>query len=78
MPRGSTNKGPPSDDFGWKWGEAVDGQRSRVRCTFCDRVITGGITRFKEHLAAKKGNVASCYQVSSHIRKEVAEQAENL
>ncbi|OMO61529.1 putative Zinc finger, BED-type, partial [Corchorus olitorius] len=67
-------KGPPSDDFGWKWGEAVDGQRSRVRCTFCDRVITGGITRFKEHLAAKKGNVAPCDQVSSHVRKEVAKQ----
>ncbi|OMO71291.1 putative Zinc finger, BED-type [Corchorus capsularis] len=54
-------------------GEAVDGQRSRVRCSFCDRVITGRITRFKEHLAAKKGNVAACEKVSSHVRKEVVE-----
>ncbi|OMO60165.1 hypothetical protein CCACVL1_24357 [Corchorus capsularis] len=48
--------------------------RSRVQCKFYDRVITGEITRLKEHLAGKKGNVATYEKVSSQVRKEVAEQ----
>ncbi|KAL4281653.1 hypothetical protein GQ457_03G010240 [Hibiscus cannabinus] len=46
-----------SDDYGWRWGEVVEGSRNNVKCKFCGKILTGGITQLKEHLAAKKGNV---------------------
>ncbi|KAK8545878.1 hypothetical protein V6N12_026694 [Hibiscus sabdariffa] len=57
MPRSRRKEGAsPSDDYGWRWGEAVEGSRNNVKCKFCERIITGGITRLKEHLAGKTGN----------------------
>ncbi|KAA3488539.1 sulfate transporter [Gossypium australe] len=54
--RGHSKEGEsPSDDYGWRWGEPVEGGRNNVKCKFCERVIKGGITQLKEHLAAKKG-----------------------
>ncbi|KAH7856040.1 hypothetical protein Vadar_031995 [Vaccinium darrowii] len=71
--RGSrgTNVDPdaPSDDIGWKFGVTVEkNNRSRVKCKLCDKVMSGGITRLKEHLAHKKGQVASCDRVTSEVR----------
>ncbi|KAL4366345.1 hypothetical protein GQ457_05G014080 [Hibiscus cannabinus] len=43
-----------SDDYGWRWGEVVEGSRNNVKCKFYGRILTGGITQLKEHLAAKK------------------------
>ncbi|MBA0722619.1 hypothetical protein Golax_003278 [Gossypium laxum] len=55
MPRSRSKEGEaPSDDYGWRWGEPVEGGCNNVKCKFCERVIKGGITRLKEHLAAKK------------------------
>ncbi|MBA0701662.1 hypothetical protein Goari_026861, partial [Gossypium aridum] len=36
--------------------------------------IKGGITRLKDHLATKKGNVAPCPSVSTEFRKNIAQQ----
>ncbi|KAK8553975.1 hypothetical protein V6N12_030954 [Hibiscus sabdariffa] len=75
MPRSRRKEGAsPSDDYGWRWGEAVEGSRNNVKCKFCERIITGGITRLKEHLAGKTGNVKACECVSSEVRKNIAEQ----
>ncbi|KAK9026581.1 hypothetical protein V6N11_039416 [Hibiscus sabdariffa] len=58
MPRSRSKEGAaPSDDYGWRWGEVVEGSRNNVKCKFCERIITKGITRLKEHLAGKIGNV---------------------
>ncbi|KAE8712652.1 hypothetical protein F3Y22_tig00110239pilonHSYRG00274 [Hibiscus syriacus] len=66
MSRSKSKEGEaPSDDYGLRWGEPVDGHRNNVRCEFCDKVIKGGITRLKEHLPAKKGNVAPWPNVSA-------------
>ncbi|MFQ6630907.1 hypothetical protein Gotur_009733, partial [Gossypium turneri] len=43
-----------SDDYGWRWGEPVEGGRNNVKCKFCERVIKGGITRLKDHLRRKE------------------------
>ncbi|KAK9003425.1 hypothetical protein V6N11_060989 [Hibiscus sabdariffa] len=75
MPRSRRKEGAtPSDDYGWRWGEAVEGSRNNVKCKFCERIITGGITRLKEHLAGKTGNVKACESVSAEVRKNIAEQ----
>ncbi|KAK9041568.1 hypothetical protein V6N11_016663 [Hibiscus sabdariffa] len=75
MPRSRRKEGAsPSDDYGWRWGEAVEGSRNNVKCKFCERIITGGITRLKEHLAGKTGNVKACECVSSEVIKNIAEQ----
>ncbi|MBA0776154.1 hypothetical protein Gotri_011195, partial [Gossypium trilobum] len=64
----------PSDDYGWRWGEPVEGNHNNVKCRFCGRMIKGGITQLKEHLAAKKENVARCPHVSVEVRKAIAQQ----
>ncbi|MFQ6665485.1 hypothetical protein Gotur_032208 [Gossypium turneri] len=63
----------PSDDYSWRWGEPVKDGRNNVKCKFCERVIKGGITRLKEHLATKK-NVARYPNVSAKVRKNIAQQ----
>ena len=58
-------EGAPSSDIGWHFGNLVRGQKGYVECKMCRRVLKGGITRLKEHLAHKSGNVAPCARVSS-------------
>ncbi|MFQ6665127.1 hypothetical protein Gotur_031984 [Gossypium turneri] len=55
MPRLRSKEGEaPSDDYGWRWGEPVEGGRNNVKYKFCERVINGGITRLKEHLVEER------------------------
>ncbi|MBA0785599.1 hypothetical protein Gotri_027684 [Gossypium trilobum] len=52
----------------------IEGGRNNVKWKFCERVIKGGITWLKDHLATKKGNVAPCPSVSTKVRKNIAQQ----
>ncbi|MBA0870804.1 hypothetical protein Goshw_017425, partial [Gossypium schwendimanii] len=76
MPRSRSKEGEaPSDDYGWRWGEPVEDGCNNVKCKFCERFIKGGITRLKEHLAAKiKKNVAPFPNVLAEVRKNIAQQ----
>ena len=58
-------------DPAWQHGVDVDGKKSKIKCNYCGKVITGGITRLKEHLAHKTGNVAKCTKVSPELKKEM-------
>ncbi|CAL1368867.1 unnamed protein product [Linum trigynum] len=50
-----------SDDIGWEYGKLVDpNNKDRVMCNFCKNVNTGGINRFKKHIAQVGGGVAKC------------------
>ncbi|KAL2931551.1 DNA polymerase I [Bienertia sinuspersici] len=62
---------PPEEDIGWSFGEPVDGNRRRIKCKFCNKIINGGITRLKQHLAHKKGDVAPCENVSADVKKDM-------
>ncbi|KAK7278387.1 hypothetical protein RJT34_23415 [Clitoria ternatea] len=65
-------EGAPSDDIGWHFGTLVPGKnRNNVVCNLCGRVITGGITRLKEHLAHMTGEVKGCGRVSTFIRENM-------
>ena len=60
-----------TEDIGWRFGIAIDGSRKQVQCKFCSKVIRGGITRLKQHLAHKTGDVASCPDVSVEVKRDM-------
>ena len=50
-------------DIGWEYCTPVDASKKQVVCNFYGKTISGGIYRFKQHLAGVKGNVAGCKKV---------------
>ncbi|CAH1419143.1 unnamed protein product [Lactuca virosa] len=42
----------------------------KVKCKFCNSVCSGGIFRFKHHLARTRNNVAPCDKVPENVRLE--------
>ncbi|KAJ1443313.1 Zinc finger, BED-type [Sesbania bispinosa] len=64
-------EGAPSDDVGWHFGIPVGGSRNNVQCKFCGRVLRGGITRLKQHIAHLPGQVAGCPSVKSFVRENM-------
>ena len=64
-------EGAPSDDIGWHLGEPVAGNKNNIRCKLCDKVIKGGITRLKQHIAHVKGQVAGCARVTTLVRESM-------
>ncbi|PWA62233.1 hypothetical protein CTI12_AA211720 [Artemisia annua] len=50
-----------SGDIAWEWGLLKDPtKRGMVWCTLCDKRMSGGITRLKQHLTHTKGDVTGC------------------
>ncbi|WJX63160.1 hypothetical protein P8452_48080 [Trifolium repens] len=65
-------QGAPSDDIGWHFAINVQGgDRNTIQCKLCFKVISGGITRLKEHLAHMPGEVKSCARVTQLIRENM-------
>ncbi|MBA0573383.1 hypothetical protein Golob_000659, partial [Gossypium lobatum] len=66
MPR-SRNKedATPSDDYGWRWGEPVEGNRNNVKRNNTVERAFG----YK-----KKRNVVPCPHVLAEVRKTIAQQ----
>ncbi|GKV18203.1 hypothetical protein SLEP1_g28619 [Rubroshorea leprosula] len=60
----------------------VDGNSSHVRCNYCKHTMRGGVSRLKEHLARKRGNVVACKKcpenVTSEMRKLLARRASEI
>ncbi|XLR53545.1 hypothetical protein S83_004217 [Arachis hypogaea] len=44
-------------DKAWKYGISVDGDAKKIKCKYCDKVVTGGVYRLKHHLAGTKKDV---------------------
>ncbi|XP_057450420.1 uncharacterized protein LOC130742148 [Lotus japonicus] len=62
----------PRPDIGWKFCKPLDpNDTSQCVCNFCSKVTKGGITRMKEHLMGKKGNVAPCHKCPKEVRDEL-------
>ena len=68
MPR---DKSTEREDIGWRFAESIDGSRHKLSCRLCGKIITGGITRLKQHLAHQKGQVSGCPNVTTEIRTEM-------
>ncbi|KAK8477885.1 hypothetical protein V6N11_031007 [Hibiscus sabdariffa] len=64
-------EGAPSKDIDWHFGDPVPNARGHVICKLCGKVTKGGITRFKEHIAHKGGEVSACPNVTGIIRESM-------
>ncbi|KAF3785848.1 hypothetical protein EJ110_NYTH26912 [Nymphaea thermarum] len=48
-------------DLAWQWCTRVNPKdRLRVKCNYCKQIISGGISRFKHHIAGTHSDVAAC------------------
>ncbi|PPS12689.1 hypothetical protein GOBAR_AA07941 [Gossypium barbadense] len=65
-------EGAPSNDI----GTPVPNAEGNIICKLCGKVVKGGITRFKKHIAHKTGNVAPCPNVTGVIRESVIREKE--
>ena len=57
-------------DPGWQYGEEINAQPKTVKCKFCNVTRSGGIYRFKHHLAGTKFHVEACTQVPTEVREK--------
>ncbi|KAM0843137.1 hypothetical protein ACQ4PT_057901 [Festuca glaucescens] len=50
-----------SGDVGWEYGKYCDPtNKSKIKCNFCGHISTGGIFRFKQHVANMDNSVIGC------------------
>ncbi|XLS52131.1 hypothetical protein HN51_012808, partial [Arachis hypogaea] len=58
-------------DKTWKHGISVDGDAKKIKCKYCDKIVTGGVYRLKHHLAGTKKDVEPCMGVSDEVKKDM-------
>ncbi|KAJ8436089.1 LOW QUALITY PROTEIN: hypothetical protein Cgig2_011911 [Carnegiea gigantea] len=58
-----------TEDMGRHFGTAIDGNKKQ--CKFCSKIIKGRITRLKQHLAHKTGDVAPYLEVSVEVKRDI-------
>lgn len=70
---GPKQAGINSDDPAWAHCFCPDiTKKHHLRCKYCDKVCTSGITRIKYHLAGIKGfNTTKCQKVPSPVQQEM-------
>ena len=56
-------------DIGWAHGVELDGNYKKIKCKYCEKVLIGGITRFKHHLAGTKKNISVCPAVPDDVKQ---------
>ncbi|KAJ6850545.1 uncharacterized protein M6B38_263400 [Iris pallida] len=63
---------PKATDPGWSHGLMVNGDRQKIKCIYCDKVMSGGgISRLKQHLAGERGNIAPCEKVPDDVKAQI-------
>ncbi|KAL6561966.1 hypothetical protein OROGR_002973 [Orobanche gracilis] len=63
-----------SVDIGWKYGNPVEKDNTKVQCSFCKQTFSGGINRFKKHLAGGyHRDAVPCDKVPVDIKDEIIE-----
>ncbi|VFQ71136.1 unnamed protein product [Cuscuta campestris] len=72
----SSSSKKESKDPAWPHGTRVNPPNGKsgyvyVKCHHCNKVITGGISRLKDHLAGTRKNSAPCPKVSDPVKKEM-------
>jgi hypothetical protein len=60
-------------DPGWEHCVAQDEKKKRVKCNYCEKIISGGINRFKQHLARIPGEVAYCDKAPEEVYLRIKE-----
>ena len=58
--------------MGWAHGTMVNGDRQKMKCRYCLKVILGGgISRLKQHLAGERGNIVQCEKVPEDVKAQI-------
>ncbi|XP_019239151.1 PREDICTED: uncharacterized protein LOC109219174 [Nicotiana attenuata] len=60
-------------DPGWEHGVPQDERKKKVKCNYCEKIVSGGINRFKQHLARIPGEVASCKSAPEEVYLRIKE-----
>ncbi|KAJ4886805.1 Target SNARE coiled-coil homology domain protein [Raphanus sativus] len=60
-------------DPGWEHGVAQDERKKKVKCNYCGKIVSGGINRFKQHLARIPGEVAPCKAAPEEVYAKIKE-----
>ncbi|WOK95129.1 hypothetical protein Cni_G03836 [Canna indica] len=60
-------------DPGWEHGVAQDEKKKKVKCNYCEKIVSGGINRFKQHLARIPGEVAYCKMAPDEVYLKMRE-----
>lgn len=60
-------------DPGWEHGVAQDDRKKKVKCNYCEKIVSGGINRFKQHLARIPGEVAPCKNAPDDVFLKIKE-----
>uniref|UniRef100_A0A2P2KH89 BED-type domain-containing protein n=3 Tax=Rhizophora mucronata TaxID=61149 RepID=A0A2P2KH89_RHIMU len=60
-------------DPGWEHCVAQDEKKKKVKCNYCEKTISGGINRFKQHLARIPGEVAYCDKAPEEVYLKIKE-----
>lgn len=60
-------------DPGWEHCVPQDEKKKRVKCNYCEKIISGGINRFKQHLARIPGEVACCEKAPDDVFLKIKE-----
>ncbi|XP_020266105.1 uncharacterized protein LOC109841555 [Asparagus officinalis] len=68
---------PGGKDPCWLYGERVGSDTSKVKCKYYTQILNGGISRFKQHLAGKRGNCAPCVKVPDDVKAKVSKILDN-
>nr|KYP44384.1 hypothetical protein KK1_034110 [Cajanus cajan] len=59
-------------DIGWKHCHPTkENDTNETICNYCKKIMKGGITKAKQHLMGKKGNVAPCQSVPQEVKDEL-------
>jgi hypothetical protein len=58
-------------DVGWQHGIDIDKNSKKVQCKYCQKIISGGIFRFKQHLACTRKDVEPCQQVPENVKQMI-------
>jgi DNA-directed RNA polymerase subunit RPC12/RpoP len=60
-------------DPGWEHGVAQDERKKKVKCNYCEKIVSGGINRFKQHLGRIPGEVAPCKHAPEEVYLTIKE-----
>ncbi|KAK7396501.1 hypothetical protein VNO78_17552 [Psophocarpus tetragonolobus] len=64
----SKNAAGNRSDIGWKHGNDVQGNAKKVKCNYCSKIVSGGISRFKHHLAGTREDCEPCASVPDEVK----------
>ena len=64
-------------NIGEEYAEPVGGSRRTTKCKYCGKVIHGGITRLKQHIAHISGQVEGCPRVPVEVSHSVRQHMSN-